>query len=622
MRRISHYTMLLLLQKAFHLCLILPKSIQAGKLEITNEENTMHYKSGESSKERSQTEAVRAALKTFVDSLNEGSEMDKGDHPDSLRRSLSNQNQTVVGQIMDLLNSLGLGEEDTPIDLTSKISEPELSGTYKYESLMWTERNLKGRSTLDLEAFDKALEFASEYNCGLGFTATLFDENAQEIYHKDVGTYYNPMPDGNTWDSSGYGNKTEGWTGDTTMTPFSNIKGVAASTYLAAVVDAGLGYLDEPIYLTLDYLSKNNSVGKITPRMILSHTTGLINGDRSNPSTDPYYTCKYDETTTLGECLEKHMLFDGNLQNPPGSLQLYNNEPFDILAELAVKKTGIESYGEIFRRFITGPLGMDNTTYDCPFLRSTNEKPHVAWGSCTTGNDFAKWVQMISSDGMVSAPDGNDKQILTKYAITQMFSHGGGNAVNDGDWIWNGTLPFIMTRCVGRLYDVSSELGIQDNIPGVPQKIPLNSLVGYGLGTMFMLGNHGHMFVHGGSTGGFWFVSPGRYSGYVAWMGTSTEFGNGYPSVGDALMSFEESSKFQVSKSNVLEETWEDIEMCGGHNVYVDFFEKIGVTSLTEIIPPLCYSTTDGNLRRMTEEVIDPRIDSYRKLIDRRNLFL
>ena len=64
-------------------------------------------------------------------------------------------------------------------------------------------------------------------------------------------------------------------------------------------------------------------------------------------------------------------------------------------------------------------------------MRSTNEKPHVAWGSCSAGNDFAKWAQMIANNGM--APNGSGKQILFKCAITQMFSHGGGNAVNDSD---------------------------------------------------------------------------------------------------------------------------------------------------------------------------------------------
>ena len=61
--------------------------------------------------------------------------------------------------------------------------------------------------------------------------------------------------DGNTFeDFIGYSEKTAGWKGDTLMNPYSNIKGVATSTYLAAVVNTGLGCLDEPIYRTLDYL--------------------------------------------------------------------------------------------------------------------------------------------------------------------------------------------------------------------------------------------------------------------------------------------------------------------------------------------------------------------------------
>lgn len=354
--------------------------------------------------------------------------------------------------------------------------------------------------------------------------------------------------------------------------------------------------------------------------MILSHTSGLNVEDRSNPSTSSYYVCIYDETTTLGDCLQKYLLLDSNLAYPPGFLQAYNNEAFDILAELAVRKTGIESFGEIFRRYITEPLGMHDTTYDCPFMRSTNEKPHVAWGTCSTGNNFAKWVQMISNDGM--APDGSGKQILSKYAITQMFSHGGGNAVNDGDWIFGGAATIFVTRCYGRYYD-NSDFGTEDT-PGIPDTYPLNSLVGYGLGTMFLLGNHGHMFGHGGSTGGFWFVSPGRYSGYIAWMGSSTkseEFGNSYYSAGDVVISLEEASKFEVSKSNV-KEAWEEIELCGGHDVYLDYFDKIGISSISEITPQLCYATAYGEQRSVTEVAVDPRIESHLKIIARRNLIL
>ena len=35
---------------------------------------------------------------------------------------------------------------------------------------------------------------------------------------------------------------------------------------------------------------------------------------------------------------------------------------------------------------------------------------------------------------------------------------------------------------------------------------------------MFFAGHYGEVFGHLGSTGGGWFVAPGRYAYYLAWM--------------------------------------------------------------------------------------------------------
>ena len=166
----------------------------------------------------------------------------------------------------------------------------------------------------------------------------------------------------------------------------------------------------------------------------------------------------------------------------------------------------------------------------------------------------------------------------------------------------------------------NSDFGYSSS-PRTPSPYPLSSLVGYGLSAMFMLGNYGYLFGHAGSTGGFWFVNPSRYSSYIAWMGDALEFGNSYATVSDALSSFEDSSKFEVSRTNVLIETWGEIEMCGGHDAHVDWFDKIGISSLMESDPQLCYATTYGQERRIVEEAVDPRIDSYPKVIAK-NLIL
>jgi len=485
----------------------------------------------------------------------------------------------------------------------------EISGPYKFETSKWEQRNLKGKNVLDIDAFGEAVAAVSEDLCDLGMTATLFDKDSKQVYQKTVGTRYSPRKDGGYNQIDGYGPLTEGWTGDTSFTLWSNTKVLAAATYLAAVVDTGLGYLDEPIYLTLpDYLTKDDKSGKITPRMILSHTTGLTNLNRDDLTT-PYYACKYDETTTLGECLGAYYLSDDNLVHLPGQFQSYNNEPFDILAELALRKTGISNYGKIFRKYITKPLDMNDTTYDCDTVKSTSKKPHVAWGGCSTGHDFPKFVQMLSNGGRTL--DG--KEVLSKYAVNQIFSPGGGTATNSADWLLPG---IYMTRCYARMYNVVEELGLPP-IPGT-DVFPQSSLTGYGLGAWFMMGNHGEMITHGGSTGGWWFVAPGRFSGYIAWMVSGSSEGAEdisvppYAYMADLLNIFEEASSFKVSKSNVLKDNWEEIELCGGNDLNVDFYSRIGISSMREIwLPP---KTCPGDeVRRITK--VHPEAASIQKLM-------
>ena len=346
-------------------------------------------------------------------------------------------------------------------DQTTSTARTELiSKADKYESLMWGPRKLKGNATLDIDAFDEALRTASDQLCDFGITATLFDHNSEQVYQKSVGTNYEG--------SSGYmknEDKKTGWTGDATMTLYSNSKGVTAATFLASVVDTGLGFLDEPIYLTFpDFLSRDDVIGKATPRMILSHSSG-IGGYNRNNVTDPYYKCIYDDTTKLSDCLGEFLLTDESMVFTPGAFSSYINDPFDVLAEVMVRKTGLDNFGEVFQKYISKPIGMDDTTIDCPAVQSTSEKPDGAWGFCSTAHDMAKFVQVLSNEG--KKLDGT--QILTASSVQQMFTSGTGAAVyvGPGGSPLPGPMPF--TRCY-------SQIGSTDGP---------NSISGYGLGTMF-----------------------------------------------------------------------------------------------------------------------------------------
>jgi CubicO group peptidase (beta-lactamase class C family) len=153
-------------------------------------------------------------------------------------------------------------------------------------------------------------------------------------------------------------------------------------------------------------------------------------------------------------------------------------------------------------------------------------------GLCSTGNDFPKFAQLLINEGM--DPDG--VRVLSKYGVSQMFSHGGGNAVGSGDALFgipgSPAETFMFTRCYPRMQEYD----------GVPVPLPTNPFIGklpsaslcvafvwntlltllvlidYGLGTMVLAGNYGEVFGHLGSTGGGWFVAPGRYAYHLAWM--------------------------------------------------------------------------------------------------------
>jgi len=397
-------------------------------------------------------------------------------------------------------------KNDPPHEVIKPTHTNDISPYYQWESSMWPNRYLKGRSTLDIDAFDYALK---QISCGTGITATLFNDKSEQVYQNSVGTNYIPFKIPYSSDT------VDGWTGDTSFTLFSNTKVISAIIFLASVVDTGLGLLDEPIYKSFpEYLNEKDEVGKITPRMILSHRSGLKDFDRYDPA-DPYYGCKYNPENSMAECL-KVILNDETLVAAPGTFS-YNNVAFDILAVLITRKTGYDNMGDVLKTYVTDPLGMQSTTYDCPMVNSTSEKPHVAWGICSTGNDMPKLVQVLANNGKTL--DG--KQIISAASTQQILSQQS-----------HGALPIPINfnpSCTVR--------------KGAEQVGLTSEMVGYGLGTMIFPGVKGQWFMHLASVGGLWIIAPGRFSAYFAFM-TDPSL---YVSLSLLLDSFEKASTFEVS---------------------------------------------------------------------------
>jgi len=484
-----------------------------------------------------------------------------------------------------------------------------ISNTFKYESLMWEQRNLEANITLDVEGFDASVQQVSDVFCGLGMTATLFDENADQVFQKSYGSNY--------YSTGSYLNHSieeTGWTGDTTMSLYSNSKMVTSFTFLASVVETGLGYLDEPIFLTFpDILTADDPVGKATPRMIMSHSSNLPMYDRYN-KTDPYYACKYDVSTTLFDCLKEHSLKNEFLigGEEPGMMGNYNNVPWDVLAEVMVRKTGLDNYGDIIKKYVTEPIGMDNTSIDCPLVESTSEKPHVSWGFCSTAHDMAKLVQVLANHG--STKGGTP--IISARLVQEIFSRGGGVSRQA---MQASPLPFPlqMTRCYGEL-DTENVMNNQ-------------AIIGYGLGTMFFAGAKGHWFAHAGYSGGLWIVAPGKWSAYIGWMGGGADFNplSRYRLVFDIFDKLEQSSTFMVRKGVDLIDliysgtddltsnaTFEEIDaLCGGDGLYLDLYAALGIESMYSLEPGVCPTQEPKRALHEKAELYQQHMESFRNLL-------
>jgi CubicO group peptidase (beta-lactamase class C family) len=161
------------------------------------------------------------------------------------------------------------------------------------------------------------------------------------------------------------------------------------------LVDEGVIDLDEPMAASFPYprIPDKQAYGRITPRMVLSHRTGLPNwvGDTDDlDRTDP-------------------IAFDA----PPGTVYSYSGEAFELLRAYVEKVTG-KSLDELFKERLGE--SMRRSTFALPLpegvepsrgyrsardpdsgrgMTTLRERGGAAGGLVTTAGDYARFVGLI-----------------------------------------------------------------------------------------------------------------------------------------------------------------------------------------------------------------------------------
>lgn len=193
--------------------------------------------------------------------------------------------------------------------------------------------------------------------------------------------------------------------GDLTLD--SEVKIASASKWLTAatlldLVETGALQLDGPIGPHIESyrrgLWRDPSLGDITPRMLMSQTSGFR---ISHP-------CMFIATKTLDQCAMDIASF--GLLGPAGQGFVYGEGQWTVAGAAAEGATG-RSWAEIFRASIGAPLGMARTHYP------GGQNPIPGDGAVSTVREYARFLEMIYHGGVYQG-----RRVLPESLVEEMLS--------------------------------------------------------------------------------------------------------------------------------------------------------------------------------------------------------
>ncbi|MEN1939382.1 serine hydrolase domain-containing protein [Paenibacillus sp. 102] len=220
--------------------------------------------------------------------------------------------------------------------------------------------------------------------------------------------------------------------------------GSVSKVYTAAavmkLVDVGKVDLDAPVvHYVSDFKMKDERYKRITPRMLLNHSSGL-QGTTFNNS-----VLFKDNDTYVHDILLRE-LSNQSLKADPGAFSVYCNDGF-TLAEILVEKVSGMSFTEFLHQQFTEPLKLNHTK--TPQDKWEDEKRAGLYFPTYQGQLPIETVNVIGSGGISSTAEdvvrfsqlfmGQRKGILSNKAVKAMEQeeYKKGMWPGDGDNVFN-----------------------------------------------------------------------------------------------------------------------------------------------------------------------------------------
>lgn len=139
-----------------------------------------------------------------------------------------------------------------------------------------------------------------------------------------------------------------------TMYGIGSTSKVFTAAAVMKLVDEGKVNLDTPVVQYIpDFKMKDERYKKITPRMLLNHSTGLQGSSLSS-------AFLFEDNDTYAHDTLLKQLSTQNLKADPGAFSVYTNDGF-TLAEILVERVSGMDFTAFIHQYFTKPLEMNNT---------------------------------------------------------------------------------------------------------------------------------------------------------------------------------------------------------------------------------------------------------------------
>ena len=193
-----------------------------------------------------------------------------------------------------------------------------------------------------------------------------------------------------------------------TVLPIASASKMPSAAAILTLVDSGQLDLDEPVatYIAAAgnpiYWSPDKA--RITMRMLLAHTSGMIGLSDSQPNCLDRILA-----LTLAQCAQ--LIAATPLLTAPGTAFNYGGADYQVAGYVATLIAG-KDWHQLFHDGIAQPLGLTRFTYGDP---ATVLNPRIAGGAESDLGDYARILRMIQNDG---ALDG--RRVLSSDAVREL----------------------------------------------------------------------------------------------------------------------------------------------------------------------------------------------------------